>query len=58
MKYQVEITETSQRIVTVDADDESSAVTAVKRLYRVEEIVLDSSDYIDTEFEILRPNEN
>ena len=58
MKYQVEITETLQRIVTVDADDESSAVTAVKRLYRVEEIVLDSSDYIDTEFEILRPNEN
>jgi len=53
LKYQVEITETLQRTVTVDADDESSAVTVAKQLYRAEEIVLDSSNHIDTEFEIL-----
>ena len=58
LKYQVEITETLQRIITVDANDESSAVTIAKQLYRAEEVVLDSSDYIDTEFEILRPDEN
>ena len=58
MKYQVEIMEILQRIVSIDADDESMAITAVKQLYRAEEIVLDSSDYIDTEFEILNPNVN
>ena len=52
MKYQVEITETLQKIVTVDAEDELSAVITVKQLYRSEKIVLDSSDFIDTEFEV------
>ena len=56
MKYQVEITETLQRIVTVEAEDELSAVLTVEQLYKNEEIVLDSSDYIDTEFELFRPN--
>ncbi|MCL2124707.1 MAG: DpnD/PcfM family protein [Oscillospiraceae bacterium] len=51
MTYQVEITETLQRIVAVEAKDEQSAVVAVRQMYRNEEIVLDSSDYIDTKIE-------
>ena len=58
MKYQVEITETLQRIIIVNADDEHTALTVAKQLYRAEEIVLDSSDYIDTEFELFNQNKN
>ena len=53
MKFDVEITETLQKVISIDADDEQSAIIATRQLYRVEDVVLDSSDYIDTVFEIL-----
>lgn len=53
MIYQVEITETLQKVVSIEAEDECSAVSAVKQLYRTEDIVLDSSDYIGTDIDIL-----
>jgi flagellar biosynthesis regulator FlbT len=52
MIYNVEITETLQRIVKVSASDEREAVKLVRKQYRNEDIVLDSNDYIDTEFDI------
>ena len=54
MVFQVEITETLQRIVSIEAESENAAHLAVKEMYRNEEIVLDNSDYIDTEIEILK----
>ena len=49
MKYKIEITETLQKIVEIDAKDEESALITTKQLYREEKIVLDSTNYIDTE---------
>ena len=46
-KFQVEITETLQRIVDVMAYTAEDAITQVTEKYRAEEIVLDTSDFID-----------
>ena len=51
-KYEVETTETLQRIVTIHANDEDDALRKVKEMYRAEEIILDSHDYIDTEISL------
>ena len=53
-KYQVEINETLSRIIEIEAENENDAVSKIKDLYRKEEIVLDSNDYLDTEIEIYR----
>lgn len=50
MKIKIEITETLQRTVEVDAEDMDDALYKVKKMYYKEDIMLDSSDYIDTEF--------
>lgn len=49
MKFQVQITETLQRVVEVDARSDRDAELFVRQQYRSGEIVLDSSDYIDTD---------
>ena len=51
-KYQVEINETLSRIIEVEAENENDAVSKIKELYRKEEIVLDSNDYLNTKIEI------
>ena len=48
--YQIEIKETLSRIIEVKAENENEAFTIVKQMYNDEEIVLDSSDYADTEY--------
>ena len=53
MKYKVEITETLQKTIEVEASDESEAILIVKNLYRKEEIILDDTSYIDTEFAVI-----
>lgn len=53
MKYKVQITETLQRIIEVEASSESEAILYVKEKYKKEDIVLNETDYIDTEFDIL-----
>lgn len=52
MKYQVEITETLQRTVEVEAESKSDAISKAKEQYNNSEIELDSSDFIDTEFDL------
>ena len=52
-EFQVEITETLQRTVTVMALDEDDAFMKVRKIYKKSEIILDSEDYIDTEFKVL-----
>ena len=53
MKYKVEITETLQKTIEVEASDENEAILIVKNLYRKEEIILDDTSYIDTEFTVI-----
>ena len=53
MKYKVEITETIQRTVEVEAKDEGKAYQIVNDMYRNEKIVLSADDYIDTKIEVL-----
>lgn len=52
-KFTVEITETLQRQVEVEAEDAFEAEAIVREMYRNEEVVLDAEDYIDTEFKAL-----
>ena len=51
--YRVVVTETLQRIVYIDAKSAEEAKRNVEERYHNEEIVLDSSDYQDTEIEVI-----
>lgn len=55
-KFTVEITETLQRQIEVEAADENEAISKVEDMYRNEEVVLDSGDYIDAEFNLIDKN--
>lgn len=55
-KFTVEITETLQRQIVVEAADKNEAISKVEDMYRNEEVVLDSGDHIDTEFNIIDKN--
>lgn len=51
--YKVEITETLQRVVEVEASSAHDALEKVKDQYRNEEVVLDSTDFIGNDFQVL-----
>lgn len=48
--FEIEIKETLARVIEIDANSLDEAFEKVKQDYRNEKIVLDDSDYIDTEF--------
>lgn len=50
MKYQIEITETLQKTINVESENFESALEKIKQLYQRSEIVLDSKDFIDADF--------
>lgn len=50
--FQIEIVETISNIVEVVAENEQDALLKVQEMYRNEEVILDSEDYIDTKFNI------
>ncbi len=53
-KITICITETLQRLIEVDIDEmDGDAVEYVRRQYLDEEIILDSSDLVHTEFQIM-----
>ncbi len=52
MKYSIEVTEVLSRLVEVEAVDEDEAIERVRQMYRKCEIVLDDSDYMETEFSV------
>lgn len=52
MECRVEITETLQRTICVIADSEDEAERCVMAMYRNGDIVLSSSDFVDSEFEV------
>ena len=49
MKYLVEISETLQRKVEIEADNPSDAIQTAKDKYYNSEIVLDADDIVDGE---------
>ncbi len=52
-KLKICITETSERLIEVDVDDiDCDPIEYVRQQYLDEEIILDSSDLVDTEFRI------
>ena len=53
-KYLVEITETSQRQITVTAKTRGEAEQKVRQKYRDGEIVLSEQDYVDTDFHVIK----
>ena len=53
-KYRIEITETLSRTIETDAESEEVAVEKVRQLYRNGDIILDASDYIETEISVKR----
>ena len=52
-EFQVEVCETLIRIVTVEATSEEQAIEQVMNDYNNAELVLDSDDFFDVEFEIV-----
>ena len=52
MKVKVEITETLQRIVEIEAENDSEAIEHANELYSKGQIVLDADDHIDTEISL------
>lgn len=53
-KYRIEVREVLSRIMEAEADNEEEAVELVKEMYRSSNIVLDASDYIETEIDVKR----
>ena len=49
-KYKLEITETLQKIVEVEAKNEREAEQIVKEMYNNEDVVLDYQDFVDIDF--------
>ena len=54
MKYIIEITETLQKQIEVEAQNESQAIKLIKEKYKNEEIILTEQDFIDYETDIIK----
>ena len=52
MKFRVQITETLQKVVEVEAVDEDAAVDIVRGKYQQSEIVLMSEDFVEYDVEV------
>lgn len=52
MKFKVTVTETLSREFEVESENKDSAYEEVESMIKSEELVLDSSDYVDREIEI------
>ena len=51
-KYIVEITETLQKQIELEAETGTDAIAIVKQMYRNGNIVLSAEDYVDTEIRL------
>lgn len=52
MKYKVEITETLQKVVEVEAENKEEAIDKVTDMYNNEKVVLNWENCIDTDIDI------
>ena len=53
MKYKIEITETLQKMINIDAETEQEAIKKAMQLYRTGEIILYAEDMIDVNFDTI-----
>ena len=53
-KYRIEVSEVLSRIVEMEAENEDDAVEMVRQMYRNCDLVLDASDYVETEISVKR----
>lgn len=53
MRYKIKVQETLERIVEVEASSIDEARDKVEELYNNEEIVLDYSDFVDVNIELV-----
>ena len=53
-KYRVEIIEILSRTIETEAESEDAAVEKVRQMYRNCDIILDASDYVETEISVKR----
>ena len=53
-KYRVDITEVLRRTIEMEAESKEDAIEMVRRMYRNCDIILDASDYIETEISVKR----
>lgn len=51
-KYRIKVTEVLSRFVEMEAESEADAIEIVRRMYRDYDIILDASDYVETEFSV------
>lgn len=49
--YKIEVKEYLSRVIEIEAESRNEAISIVKEMYKAEEIVLDSEDYVITEIE-------
>lgn len=51
--YKIEVTETLQRQIDIEANSKEEAERIAKQKYQNEEIVLSSDDYVDTSISVI-----
>lgn len=51
--YKIEITETLQRTIEIEAENEDDALQGVKEFYDDCDIVLDANNFVDVEFSVV-----
>jgi hypothetical protein len=54
--YTIEITETLQRIVEIEAASLDDAISEIRKQYKDEEIILDSNDCVETDISEFKEN--
>ncbi len=54
--FKIEITETLQKQVEVEAYSEEDAISKIRNQYYQENIVIDESNYINTQFDLFLEN--
>lgn len=56
--YKIEITETLQRQIEVEASSKEEALKKIKEQHQNQEIVLNENDYVDTEYSYIEKIKN
>lgn len=48
--FKIEVKETLSRVIEIEANSNDEALLKIEELYNQQEIVLDSTDFVETEF--------
>lgn len=56
--FSIEIIETLLKTVIIEANDAEQALSKVQEMYKNEQVILDSDNYLDTEFLIKDAKDN